>query len=298
MKVFLTGATGFIGSAIVRELLGAGHQVLGLARSDQGVAQLTAAGALVHRGSLEDLESLKAGASASDGVIHTAFVHDFSKLAAAGETDLNAIGALGDALAGSGRALVVTSATAHLSSGTLGTENDRPAADARAKHRIASEEATLALAERGVRSSLVRLPPSVHGDGDQAFVPTLIRVARQTGVAAYVGDGSNRWPAVHRLDAARLFRLAMEKGAPGSRFHGIADQGVPMREIAATIGRHLGIPVVGKSVEEAAAHFGWLAHFVAIDCPSSSDQTQRQLHWHPTHPSLLDDLDHGTYFES
>jgi|SRR5579863_8305482 len=298
MRVFLTGATGFIGSAIVRELLGTGHQVLGLARSDQAAARLATAGAHVHRGSLEDLDSLRAGAAEADGVIHTAFVHDFSNLTASGETDLRAIAALGDALAGSGRPLVVTSGTAHLPTGHLATENDSPSPKAAAKHRIASEEQTLALAARGVRSSLVRLPPSVHGDGDTAFVPTLIGVARKTGVSAYVGEGQNRWPAVHRLDAARLFRLALEKGGAGDRFHGVADEGVPMREIAATIGRHLGVPVSAKSPEEAAAHFGWLAHFVAIDCPSSSAQTRQQLGWQPVHPGLLEDLDHGTYFKA
>jgi nucleoside-diphosphate-sugar epimerase len=296
MKVFVTGATGFIGSAVVQELLATGHQVTGLARSESGAAALATAGAQVHRGSLEDLDSLRAGARASDGVIHTAFIHDFSNMPAAGKADRVAIESLGEALAGSGRPLVVTSGTAHLPPGRPGTEADMPDRSAAVAHRIASEELTVALAERNVRASLVRLPPSVHGDGDHQFVPHVIGVARKTGVSAYVGDGLNRWPAVHRLDAARLFRLALERGAPGARYHGVADEGVAIREIAAVIGRRLGIPVVAKTREEAADHFGWLAHFLAIDCPASSTLTRRELGWQPEHPGLIRDLEDGRYF--
>ncbi len=298
MRVFVTGANGFIGSAIVKELSAAGHKVLGLARSDAATASLAAAGAEVHRGSLEDLECLRSGAAATEGVIHTAFIHDFLDLAAAGETDRLAIEALGAALAESGRPLVVTSGTAHLTPGRLGTEDDAPDPHSAAKHRIASEEATLALASRGVRAMLVRLPPSVHGDGDHGFVPALIGIAREKGVSAYVGDGLNRWPAVHRLDAAHLFRLALEKGVAGARYHGIADEGVPVRDIAGVIGRRLNLPVAGKSREEAAGHFGWLAHFLGIDCPASSAQTQERLGWRPSHPALIPDLDRASYFET
>jgi nucleoside-diphosphate-sugar epimerase len=295
MRVFVTGATGFIGSALVRELLDAGHRVLGLARSDAAAASLAAAGAEVHRGSLEDFESLAAGARACGGVIHTAFIHDFSDYAPAAEKDRRAIQTLGTTLAGSDRPFIVTSGTLLAQrQGPLATEEDAPNPSFPRK----SEEAALAAAARGVRVSLLRLPPSVHGDGDHGFVPALIAIARQKGVSAYVGDGFNRWPAVHRLDAAHLYRLVLEKGSAGANYHGVADEGVPFRDIAGVIGRRLNVPVVARSPQEAADHFGWLAHFVGIDCPASSAQTQQRLGWRPTQPGLIPDLDRPSYFDS
>lgn len=294
MRVFLTGATGFIGSAIVQELIDAGHQVLGLARSDAGARSLAAAGVEVHRGSLEDLDSLRSGAAMSDGVIHTAFIHDFANYAAAAATDKRAVETLGAELAGSDRPLIVTSGTALLAPGRLGMEEDTTNSSFPRK----SEEAAVAMAARGVNVSVLRLPPSVHGKGDHGFVPRLIGIAREKGVSAHVGDGLNRWAAVHRLDAAALYRLLLEKGSAGGRYHGVADEGVPFREIAQVIGRHLNVPVVSKSTEEAAAHFGWLAHFVAIDCPASSAKTQKQLGWKPKQAGIIADLDEEHYFET
>ncbi len=295
MKIFVTGATGFIGSAIVQDLIRAGHQLLGLARSDAGAKSLVAAGAAVYRGSLEDLESLRTGAAASDGVIHTAFIHDFANYAPAAEKDRRAIETLGAALAGSGRPFVVTSGTLLLQrQGPLATEED--AADANFPRK--SEQAVLSVASQRVRVSSLRLPLSVHGRGDHGFVPALINLAREKGISAYVGDGLNRWPAVHRLDAAPLYRLALEKGSAGASYHGVADEGVPFQEIAEVIGRRLNVPVVSKSPEEAANHFGWLAHFVGIDCPASSAQTQQQLGWAPKQPGLIADLDQTHYFET
>lgn len=293
MRVFVTGATGFIGSAIVQELLRAGHQVLGLARSEAAAQALSAAGAEAHQGTLDDLDSLRRGAAASDGIIHTAFVHDFSAYAAAGETDRQAIGALGGALVGSDRPLIVTAGLAGFVPGRPATEEDTPAPSPRR-----SEVAAMELAAQGLRASVVRLSPSVHDDGDYGFVPTLIGIARDKGVSAYVDEGLNRWPAVHRLDAAQLFRLVLEQGTAGAKYHGVADEGVPMRDIAAVIGRHLNLPVVSKSLEEAADHFGWMARFVGMDAPASSTLTQQRLGWQPKQPGLLADLDRGRYFES
>ena len=294
MKVFVTGATGFIGSAVVQELIQAGHQVLGLARSDSAARSLIAAGAEVHRGSLEDVESLHTGAAAADGVIHLGFIHDFNNYAPAAEKDRRAIETLGAALAGSERPLIVTSGTLLAQrQGPLATEQDPPNPSFPRK----SEDAVLAIATRGVRVSVLRLPPSVHGDGDHGLVPVLIGIAREKGVSAYVGDGLNRWPAVHRLDAAHLYRLILEKAPAASTFHGVADEGTPVREIAEVIGRRLNVPVVAKSPEEAAGHFGWIGHFFSLDNPTSGRLTQEQLGWQPRQRGLIADLEQGSYFE-
>jgi nucleoside-diphosphate-sugar epimerase len=296
MRVFVTGATGFIGSAIVPELIDAGHHILGLARSDAAAKSLIAARADVHRGSLEDLESLRSGAAAADGVIHAAFIHDFANYGPAAEADKLAIETLGDALAGSDRPFIVTSGTLLLQRQrqySLATEEDTPNPGFPRK----SEEAALALAARGVRASVLRLPPSVHGNGDHGFVPRLISIAQEKGVSAYIGDGLNRWPAVHRLDAAHLYKLALENSSVGARYHGVADEGIPTREIAEVIGRHLNLPVVSKSLAEAADHFGWIAMFFGIDAPASSAQTQERLGWRPVQPGLIADLNAEHYFE-
>lgn len=298
MRVFVTGATGFIGSAVIRDLLDAGHQVVGLARSDAGAAAVAAAGAEVHRGDLDDLDSLRGGAAASDGVIHLAYDHGFTDFAAAGTTDLRAVTAIGAALEGSGKPFVMTSGTLMLTSiapGRLGTEDDKADPESAAP-RIASENAALALADRGVRTSIVRLAPSVHGEGDHGFVPRLIGIAREKGVSAHVGDGANLWPAVHRLDAARLFRLAVESAPAGSILHGAGEEGVPFRAIAEVIGRQLNLPAVSIAAEDAGEHFGFLGNLVQLDNPTSSELTRKLLGWEPVQPTIIPDLEAGHYF--
>jgi nucleoside-diphosphate-sugar epimerase len=291
MRVFVTGATGFVGSAVVQELIKAGHQVLGLSRSDAGARSLFAAGAQVHRGDLQDLQTLRSGAALSDGVIHTAFIHDFSKFQENCEIDRRAIEALGEALMGTNRPLVITSGTGmgNTVPGQLATEdNFNPN---HPNPRKSSELAGVSMANRGVNASVVRLP-QVHDVYKQGLVTYSIALAREKGVSAYIGDGLNRWPAVHRLDAAPVYRLALEKGVAGARYHAVAEEGVTARAIAEAIGRRLKIPVASKSAAEAAAHFGWLGIFAGMDMPASSALTQQRLGWHPTDkPGMIADLD-------
>jgi nucleoside-diphosphate-sugar epimerase len=301
MRIFVTGASGFIGSATVTELLNNGHEVLGLARSDESAAIVDALGADVLRGSINDLDSLREGAKSSDGVIHLAYKHDFSDMAAAAGDDLAAIEAMCDELVDTDKPFIGTSGTLSLAmlrtpgeAATLGLESDSPEP---AVHRLHNENVALSYASRGVRSSIVRLSPTVHGEGDHGFVPRIIDFARANAVSPYVGDGANRWPAVHRLDAARLFRLAAESAPAGIRLHGVADEGVAFRDIATVIGQHLNIPVVGIPASEAAAHFAFLGNFVQLDNPTSSVHTQALLHWKPEHAALLADLDAGHYFK-
>jgi nucleoside-diphosphate-sugar epimerase len=290
MRVFVTGANGFIGSAIVENLLEAGHQVLGLARSDAASEALKKMGAEVHRGDLTDPESLAAGARLSGGVIHTAYNHDFSQAAVGGETDRCAVEVFGEALAGTGRPLVITSAIGLLSPGRPTTEDDTGNPHGPGAVRMPSEERALASSSDGVRSSIIRLPLMVHDRTRQGFATRLIALARQTGVSAYVGDGTNRWPAVHRLDAAHLFRLALEKGEAGSKYHAIAEDGIQLREIAEVIGKQLGVPVAAISPDEAAGHFGFLAYFVSADLQASSARTKETLEWDPKQVGLISDL--------
>jgi nucleoside-diphosphate-sugar epimerase len=295
MHVFVTGATGFVGSAIVQELLGAGHTVLGLARSDAAAAALAASGAQVHRGSLEDLDSLRSGVAAADGVIHTGFNHDFVRFAENCEMDRRAIHAMGDELAGSERPMLVTSGLALLAPGRVATEEDAPPANSISYPR-ASEAAAAELAERGVHASVMRLPPSVHGEGDHGFIPILIAIAREKGVSAYLAQGSNRWPGVHRLDAARAYRLALEHGGVGRRYHAVDEEGVLFKDIASIIARQLNIPLVAKPMTEASDHFSWFALFAEMDVPASSERTRAILGWHPTQPGLLSDINKPGYY--
>jgi len=280
MRVFVTGATGYIGSAVVRELINAGHKVVGLTRSNNGAAALKEAGAGVHHGALDDVDSLQSGAAAADGVIHLAFKHDFSDFAGSLASDLRAVEAIGAVLEGSKKPFITT---AHANG-------------------EASDNVVIALADRGVRASVASLSPTVHGRGDKGFVPILINIARDKGLSAYIGDGSNRWPAVHRLDAAHLYRLALEKAPAGSRLYGRAEEGVPFRDIAGVIGKHLNVPVVSIPREEADVHFGFLGAIATLDIPSvmpgSTAQTRELLGWEPVHPGLIEDLEQGYYFNN
>jgi nucleoside-diphosphate-sugar epimerase len=296
MRVFLTGATGFVGSAIVPELIDAGHQVLGLARSEEAAKKLSTIGVDVHRGDLENLVSLQAGAAACDAVIHTGFIHDFARYKEVCEIDRRVIEAIGKALEGTKKPFIITSGTALLKQGTVAKEEDM---NPLGPHpRFATEEAADLVTTLGVRVGVVRLPPSVHGEGDYGFVPMLINLAREKGVAAYIGEGLNRWPAVHRLDAAHLFRLVLENDfAAGTRFHAAAEEGVAFKDIAAVIGKHLQIPVVSKSSEEAAEHFGWFAGFAGTDNPTSSKKTQESLGWKAVQPGLIADIGRDSYYK-
>ncbi|HWH10235.1 MAG TPA: SDR family oxidoreductase [Solirubrobacteraceae bacterium] len=306
MRVFVTGASGWIGSAVVPELIGAGHHVIGLARSDASADALTAAGAEVHRGTLDDLDSLRSAAVASDGVIHLAFKHEIAfsgDFEGAANADRRAVETIGEALAGSDRPFLIASGTLGVMPGRVATEQDGHGPDPAVaawgegpRTRRDTAEYLLSIASRGVRSTVVRLPPTNHGDGDNGFVAMLVGVARDKGVSAYIGDGANRWPAVHRLDSARLFRLALEKAPGGSTLHAVADEGVPIRDIAEVIGRHLNLPVRSIAPDAAAEHFTWLAGFLAADSPASSALTRELIGWQPTHSGLIDDLDQGHYF--
>nr|WP_233173959.1 SDR family oxidoreductase [Pedobacter sp. ASV19] len=294
MRVFVTGATGFIGTAIVQELIDAGHQVLGLARSEASAEKLITAGAEVHRGDLEDLESLRSGSKTVDGVIHAGFIHDFSRFPEVCEIDKIAIETIGGVLAGSNRPFIVTSGNALVSPGKLATEDIIPPFNPAWPR--ASEQTADAVVGLGVRAASVRLSPSVHGDEDKhGFVPILVNIAREKGFSAYIGEGQNRWNAVHRLDAARLFRLALENASPHARYHASAEEAITVRSIAEAIGKQLNIPVRSIIPEAAADHFGWFGQMIAIDCPSSSRLTQERLNWHPKHSSLLTDIENGIY---
>lgn len=293
MRVFVTGATGFIGLATVKELIGAGHTVLGLSRSDAGAENLKAAGAEPLRGTIEDLHLLQQGAASSDGVIHLAFNHDWSKFAENCAADGRAIEALGAALKGTEKPLLTTAGMATQAQGRTSTEQDAPIPRTERFPRV-SEEAAMELAAQGVRASVVRLP-QVHDPLKQGLVSYLVAVARAKGESAYVGDGQNRWPAAHRLDVARLYRLALERGAKGEKYHAVAEEGLPARAFAEVIGRKMGIPVVSKTQAEAMEHFGWMGMFAGLDMPASSEWTRKTLGWEPTGPGMMEDLEKGEF---
>jgi nucleoside-diphosphate-sugar epimerase len=301
MHIFVTGASGWIGSALVPELLEAGHRVTGLARSDSSAAALTAAGADVVRGSVDDLDVLAGAAAEADGVVHLAFKHDIAfsgDFQGAAEADRRAVDALAEPLAGTDRPFVLASGLAGLKPGQEASERDMPAVDGSPLSiRASTSLAVLALAERGVRSSIVRLSATCHGDGDNGFIASLVAVARDKGVSGYIGDGANRWPAVHRLDAARLFRLAVEQAPAGSVLHGVAESGIAIRDVAEVIGRHLGVPVTSVAPEAAPEHFTWLSGFIGLDMRASNTLTRALLPWEPTQPGLLEDLEKGHYFQ-
>jgi nucleoside-diphosphate-sugar epimerase len=296
MRVFVTGASGWIGAAVVADLIEAGHEVAGLARSDASAAAVQDAGAVVIRGSLDDLDTLTAAATAADGVIHTAYVHDFSQMEAAAVTDRRVITTLGAALEGSDRPLVVTTGTGVLQPGRPVREDDRHDPSTPGHPRRENETVALELADRGVRVSVVRPAPSVHGEGDHGFVARLVDIARERGASGYVADGANRWAAVHRLDTARLYRMALEQAPAGSVYHAVGEEGVATRDIADVIARHLNLPLVSVDPGDAAEHFGWLGAFFSWDAPASNALTRERLAWEPTHQGLLADLDEGFYF--
>jgi nucleoside-diphosphate-sugar epimerase len=297
MKVFITGATGFIGKAIVQQLLNCGHQVLGLARSDSSAEKLIAAGAKVHQGDLNDLDSLRRGAELSDGIIHAGFIHDIARYTEVCETDRNVIETFGNVIVGTDRPLVIASGTMMIHPGNLATEEMNVQVDPAIHPRAITELTADALAKKGIHTSLIRLAPLVHGEADlQGFTRVLIAIAREKGIAAYVNDGQNRWPAVHYQDAAKLFRLALDKNIAGSRIHAVENDGITFKIIAEAIGKKLNIPIVSISTEEATNHFGWLSYFAALDAPASNKITREIFEWHPEHPSWLEDMKQDFYF--